>query len=79
MTKVENDYFCGLFSQWKDGLLTLNVGESVYTYANRLDPGQPLSNLAAGLRSNLFSQTQITIKHNLNEGIQQQKTFKIYF
>ena len=29
------------------------------TYANRLDPGQPPSNSAAGLRSNLFATQSI--------------------
>jgi len=31
------------------------AGNKWYTYANRLDPGQPPSNSAAGLRSNLFA------------------------
>ena len=34
---------------------TLQCGNRIYAYANRLDPGQPPSNSAAGLRSNLFA------------------------
>ena len=30
-------------------------GNRIYAYANRLDPGQPPSNSAAALRSNLFA------------------------
>jgi len=38
------------------------VENGIYTYADRLDPGQLLSNSAAGLRSNLFA-TQSIISH----------------
>ena len=34
--------------------LTLKFWKQTYTYANRFDRGQPTSNWAAGLRSNLF-------------------------
>ena len=40
-----------------------HVRSSIYAYAKRLDPGQPLSNSAAGLRSNLFA-TQSIITHD---------------
>ena len=42
--------------------ITLSVPERIYAYANRLDPGQPPSNSAAGLRSHLFA-TQSIIPH----------------
>ena len=45
--------------QIQNCLLTLLVRERIYAYANRLDPGQPLSNSAAGLRSNLFATQSI--------------------
>ena len=36
----------------------------IYAYANRLDPGQPPSNSAAGLRSNLFATQSIIPNKN---------------
>jgi len=42
--------------------LPLMCGKQIYTYANRLDPGQLTSDLEAGLRSNLFA-TQSSISH----------------
>ena len=39
-------------------------GKHIYSYAYRLDPGQQPSNLAAGLRSNLFAtQSMFSIKN----------------
>ena len=36
-------------------LYPFQFGNHIYVYANRLDPGQPPSNSAARLRSNLFA------------------------
>jgi len=43
-------------------IVNLYEGNKKYAYENRLDPGQPLSNLAAGLESSLFA-TQSIIPH----------------
>ena len=43
-------------------LFCLLLSNRIYAYANRLDPGQPPSNSAAGLRSNLFA-TKSIIPH----------------
>jgi len=56
-------------------------GKWIYPYADRLDPGQPLSNSVAGLRSNLFA-TQFIIPHEKQaefQGFYKQMTFKFYF
>ena len=50
-------------------MVPFQCGNRIYTYANRLDPGQPPSSSAAGLRSNLFA-TQSIIPHK--------KTSRIY-
>ena len=39
--------------------LCFQCGNRIYAYANRLDPGQPPSYSAAGLRSNLFATQSI--------------------
>ena len=44
-------------------------GKQIYAYANRLDPGQPPSNSAAGLRSNLFA-TRPFIPHQTQADFQ---------
>ena len=57
--------------------LTLSVPNRSYAYANRLDPGQPPSNLAAGLRSNLFA-TQSFIPHKKKQNLKVLKSRRQY-
>ena len=46
--------------------------------ANRLDPGQPPSNSAAGLRSNLFA-TQFIIPHKNKQNLKVLKSRRRYY
>ena len=51
-------------------------GNRIYAYANRLDPGQPPSNSAAGLRANLFATQSIisNTKQAESKGFKKQTT-----
>jgi len=49
----------------------------MYAYANRFDPGQPPSNSAAGLRSNLFA-TQSIIPHKNKQNLKVLKCRRQY-
>ena len=55
-----------------------HVISSIYAYANRLYPGQPPSNSAAGLRSNLFASWS-TIPNKDKSEFKKQTTIKYIF
>ena len=65
----------------RSNILTLSVQELIYAYANRLDPGQPPSNSAAGLRSNLFASWSTIPNENQEEfkGFKKQTTIHSIF